>query len=450
MKWFDAFRAHAAMRWSMAGGTVIALACASGGCQVPRGSWVSSTRHAEILVQDQNWVWLEFSGMVGTVVTADESGLMYLLRHGPPSRYHRARYDPTVPSNRITVELPGSMPFTNGYIATTRSRLWVLGLNGDVGHVSKAINNEPFTALGNVFVVNSMGPGSVWGVHVDGREFFFSTASYAEARIWAVDTTSGSLVARLVTTFPTPTPNLVSITRGRDGKLLAMSYDGLYEIDTWSGARVWRASRPLDPDFSNPQGYGFIVLAYDPWTDVVAVGPAWHVDITNIYSLRLSGSGPFTPAYYFPFFSGLGSLANASESPFEYLGKGCLNGLGREPRMGWRGLPRQGQSFTLELRAAEPNGLAIFWLGVSDTQWPGLGPLPFDAGILGAPGCRLYASNEASYLVPVDGVGEARLAIPVPLNPAVYGFEVYAQTASTSGGNVLGFAASDALVIRLR
>ncbi len=441
----------------MAGVTVIALACAPGGCQVPRGSWVSSTRQTEIIVQDQSWVSFDFSGMVGTVVTADEAGLIYLLRHGPPSRYHRARYDPTVPSNRIAVELPGSMPFANGYIAATRSKLWVLGLNGDVGHVSKAINGAAFTAVGNVFAQNALGSGVVSSVFVDGRDLFFTTGtaltrfSTDPARLWALDTTGNGAVARLVTTFALPAPNLVQVTRGRDGNLVVMGYDGLYEVDPRNGAQALRAWKPLDPDFGTQVSpAGQIVVAYDPWTDVVAVGPAWHVDITNIYSLRLSGSGPFTPAYYFPFFSGLGSLANASESPFEYLGKGCLNGLGREPRMGWRGLPRQGQSFTLELRAAEPNGLAIFWLGVSDTQWPGLGPLPFDAGILGAPGCRLYASNEASYLVPVDGVGEARLAIPVPLNPAVYGFEVYAQTASTSGGNVLGFAASDALVIRLR
>jgi hypothetical protein len=38
----------------------------------------------------------------------------------------------------------------------------------------------------------------------------------------------------------------------------------------------------------------------------------------------------------------------------------------------------------------------------------------------------------------------------VPVNSALHGFEVFAQTASTSGGNALGLSTSDAVVIRLR
>ncbi len=84
------------------------------------------------------------------------------------------------------------------------------------------------------------------------------------------------------------------------------------------------------------------------------------------------------------------------------------------------------------------------------TTGPGLGPLPFDAGVLGAPGCQIRCSADATHLVSVDASGRASQVIPVPTDPALAGYECYGQSASTSGGNMLGFAASDAVAIRVR
>lgn len=118
--------------------------------------------------------------------------------------------------------------------------------------------------------------------------------------------------------------------------------------------------------------------------------------------------------------------------------------------MGWQGLPRQGQMFTLKLRDAEPNGLAAFWVGMSDSFWPGVGALPFEASGFGAPGCHVHASSDFSLFTFADSQGNASMPMSVPVNPALRGFEVFAQTVSTSGGNALGFAASEAVAIRLR
>jgi hypothetical protein len=109
----------------------------------------------------------------------------------------------------------------------------------------------------------------------------------------------------------------------------------------------------------------------------------------------------------------------------------------------------QGQSFRINLRHAEPNGLSFFWLGLSDTNWLGLG-LPFTASGLGAPGCSVLASADVPYPVTTDGNGKASVTVAVPFAPSLAGMQVFAQNASTSGANALGFASSDAVVIRVR
>jgi hypothetical protein len=144
-------------------------------------------------------------------------------------------------------------------------------------------------------------------------------------------------------------------------------------------------------------------------------------------------------------------LTSTAVRPFELFGIGCPNSTGRDPRLGWQGLPRQGQSFSVKLRDAESNGFAFFWLGLSDTFWWPLGTLPFDAAPFGAPGCILRVSADVPFPVAVDANGRATLTQAVPVNAALAGWEIYAQTASSaSSANALGFATSDALVIRLR
>jgi hypothetical protein len=79
-----------------------------------------------------------------------------------------------------------------------------------------------------------------------------------------------------------------------------------------------------------------------------------------------------------------------------------------------------------------------------------VGSLPFDAAQVGAPGCRLWVSADVPFAAAVDGNGRASIAQGVPVNPSLAGFELFAQTASSSTANALGSAASDAVVIRLR
>jgi hypothetical protein len=140
---------------------------------------------------------------------------------------------------------------------------------------------------------------------------------------------------------------------------------------------------------------------------------------------------------------------STAAQPFELFGSGCPNATGSDPRLGWQGLPMQGQSFVLKLRRAEPNGFAFFWLGTSDTNWQGL-TLPFEAGSIGASGCRLLVSPDVPFPTMLDANGRGTLGVAVPVNSSLAGIEVFAQTASTSTVNSLGLASSDALLIRVR
>ncbi|MBP8298772.1 MAG: hypothetical protein KA020_00295 [Planctomycetes bacterium] len=226
---------------------------------------------------------------------------------------------------------------------------------------------------------------------------------------------------------------------GPDGKLVMLDERGLFLVDVELGQ-----VQTLGPA---PPGLPW-TFAYNVWNGDAAATSVTAANLTNVY-LWSGGVWTVKLGSWTPFFQ-YRNIGTTSVDPFMLFGRGCLNSLGKEPRLGWRDLPLQGQSFGLTLRDAEPNGFAIFWVGGSDVHWPGLGPLPFDAMPLGAPGCRLLASADMSYLVPVGPNGKSSITIPVPVNAALNGYEVFGQSASTSGGNVLGFAASDAVSIRIR
>jgi hypothetical protein len=71
-----------------------------------------------------------------------------------------------------------------------------------------------------------------------------------------------------------------------------------------------------------------------------------------------------------------------------------------------------------------PNVVAVA-LGLSNTQYGAL-PLPFDLGVLGAPGCDARVSLDATLGV-VGSAGTASLVFPIPNNPVFVGFVFHTQ-----------------------
>jgi hypothetical protein len=106
--------------------------------------------------------------------------------------------------------------------------------------------------------------------------------------------------------------------------------------------------------------------------------------------------------------------------PGAYLpfGTGCAGSSRKSPQLGNVGVPTLGQSFQVTLANAPAQASVFFVLGLSDQSWLGL-TLPFDLGIINAPGCRVLCSHDAVLPQTADGAGAASRLLGVPGDPAL-------------------------------
>jgi len=88
-------------------------------------------------------------------------------------------------------------------------------------------------------------------------------------------------------------------------------------------------------------------------------------------------------------------------------------------------------------------GIAVMVLGLSNTLSGGAIPLPLDLGLLGASGCPLRVSLDATDTV-VGVAPNATWNFAIPNNPLLMGFKLYNQAASLDPINAFGFAMSNA------
>ncbi|HEX6811418.1 MAG TPA: PKD domain-containing protein [Planctomycetota bacterium] len=126
---------------------------------------------------------------------------------------------------------------------------------------------------------------------------------------------------------------------------------------------------------------------------------------------------------------------------YGFLGLGCNGTLGVPRNIGLTS-PTIGQNLSINMTNL-PLDLVLFFLGSTR-----LAP-PVDIGFLGAPGCLLYNTLDASVLVGGVG-GVANVLVPIPANPAMVGQLFYAQGASIDlVANPFGVVLSDgaALII---
>ena len=116
---------------------------------------------------------------------------------------------------------------------------------------------------------------------------------------------------------------------------------------------------------------------------------------------------------------------------------------GAIPALSAMGLPEIGRSFSVDLVGAAPSASAVLFLGASRTTWAGT-TLPLNLAPLGAPGCMLLASGEASLSVQVGSNGRGSITIPVPNNPSLVNAKVYNQyIVLDAQANNLGLAFSN-------
>ena len=138
------------------------------------------------------------------------------------------------------------------------------------------------------------------------------------------------------------------------------------------------------------------------------------------------------------------SMSNVVDHPsYEVLCQGAGQ-PGGVPSLTADGVPSLGVTFNVELAGAVANAAALLVLGNSDAVWQGA-PLPFSLAALGAPGCELLVSGDATQLVTTDGNGEASVPISVPNVTALLDAAFYEQFAVLDpAANSLGFAFSNA------
>ncbi len=366
-----------------------------------------------------------------------------------PSGYHSV--DPQTQSIVYTALVPYGVG-VGPRLFVDRKRLWGADLyaSGKVWWIYRDRGNAT-TTLVDLRALMGL-PSSILydGWCSNGREMFFSigVTSATTHHIFAADIRSSPPPIRPLAALPV-SPNgmrYVRLKMGDDGDVMVLDRDvGMFRLNPVTGGMT----QVTGPYYgaSPPRAGNTPEFAYNVWNKNALV-----TDMTTASIDRFFGYDGTQWRYLFltPFGSGWRYPSTTAPTPFLLFGRGCLTSQGLEPLLGWRGLPRQGTTFSIDLRNAEPNGLALFWVGMSDRFWSVVGALPFDGAPYGAPGCQLLVSADSTTPTLVDASGHASRSITMPLNPALAGWEVYAQAACSSAGNAFGFVTSDAVAIRTR
>lgn len=133
----------------------------------------------------------------------------------------------------------------------------------------------------------------------------------------------------------------------------------------------------------------------------------------------------------------------AANLPWESVGTGCAGSSGT-PTLTTTDTPRLATVFDLDVTGMPATGgVYLMTLGLSTTVDPGLGPLPFDLSVVGAPGCSVLAAVEQSYFA-VHTTGTSTFSITIPGDPVFLGVRFANQAFASDTVNALGFVASNA------
>lgn len=323
------------------------------------------------------------------------------------------------------------------------NQLWYVLSTGDIGFVDRTTPNQTPTVVYNFKTAQPV-QGNGNAMCTDGREIFVGTSGTADPyNIWALDVSGPVPSWRGVALVQVPgsssnTPAQMNI--GRDGKVVVATFGGWFaEVDPQTGAYAAINS------IISPQGR-LNAGSSNPWTNVLGggTGATSTPRQVDFYDVAAASWAPNVHS----FTDVPAVLTAACEPPFTRFGRGCNNATGGDARIGFRGLPQHGGSFTLTVDGAEPAAIGLLWLGLSSRSFGPL-PLPLDLQPFGAPGCQLLVSLDAQFVTVLQS-GSGSVVFPVPNLPALGGMRLFAQWACTTTANALGLAPSDALQIRMR
>ncbi|MEZ6036431.1 MAG: PKD domain-containing protein [Planctomycetota bacterium] len=181
---------------------------------------------------------------------------------------------------------------------------------------------------------------------------------------------------------------------------------------------------------------------------VTGAGVYGNGDMTLTMGTVCNVNGPFTGStiytpriYSCTLYYGTHNLTGLAGAGF--FGPGCPGTLGT-PHQHVDAFPQLGGSISSTFDNL-PFGLGVIVAGLSNTLSGGVVPLPADLGVIGAPGCPLRVSADAT--AGLSGAGTtASFVLPVPNSIALNGALIYTQGAAFDpAANALGFTMSDAV-----
>lgn len=136
-------------------------------------------------------------------------------------------------------------------------------------------------------------------------------------------------------------------------------------------------------------------------------------------------------------------VSDTQVTPFGDSGAGTL---GLKPVVGIAKNVTSLQTYTMEVHNVKPNAIVLYILGFSNKLYGAI-PLPFDLGLIGAPGNKLYASMDLTLAAVAtgtgDGGGSASWSLPIP--NGYKGVKLYHQAMVLDNVNSLGLITSMAL-----
>ena len=212
------------------------------------------------------------------------------------------------------------------------------------------------------------------------------------------------------------------------------------------------SAREIFIPFNLEPRVGFPLFAGFPWTVFVRV-----FNVRSEQPIRFDGvmgsqaSGVVNFAYQRSGQTGVASVSRGLVIEFETRPAGT----GASPRIGLRDrsslfapfitrLPAVGRTFDVVLEQAEPGSIASLFAGFSNTMAGGV-PLPISLAALGAPGCLVFTSGEASAPGPlVNSRGQSLFPFVVPMDPSFIGVPLYLQWVATDSGAPGGIVVSNA------
>jgi hypothetical protein len=121
----------------------------------------------------------------------------------------------------------------------------------------------------------------------------------------------------------------------------------------------------------------------------------------------------------------------------------CGPGAATAPVLSGHDVPRLANPFGIGVSLGVPSSAAFLFTGASRTAWGAI-PLPFELGVLGAPGCRLLVSGDIVTGHPLDALGAASVSFGIPADTGLLGASIHQQFFVLDGGaNALGLATTN-------